>query len=162
MRALRTGQIAGAWEPAPAGAELAAAGGRVLVNEASLWPGGRYTTAVLAVSQRYLSAHPAAATSLLQGQLRAIAYLRTAPASAEAAVSRKLAAAGTRVRPAVLAQSFAQLTFTNDPMTPSMLTEAQRAAAAGLLKPVPTLAGLFDLGPLNKLLRSAGQRPVPG
>lgn len=32
--------------------------------------------------------------------------------------------------------------------------------AAGLLTPVQVLTGLYDLGPLNKLLCAAGQRPV--
>ncbi len=163
VRALRSGQIAGGWEPAPADTEMAAAGGRVLVNEASLWPGGRYATAVLVVGRRYLSAHRAAVTLLLKGQIQATAFLTAAPASAAAAVNQKLAAMqSTHIPPAVLARSFAQLTFTVDPLAASMLTEAQRAAAAGLLKPVRSLAGLYDLSPLNTLLRSAGERPVPG
>jgi len=163
VRALKSGQIAGGWEPAPADAEMAAAGGRVLVNEAGLWPGGRFSTAVLVVARRYLSAHPAAVTLLLKGHIQATNFVRTAPASAEAAVNQNLAAtAGTGIPPAVLAQSFAQLTFTDDPLAPSMLTEARRAAAAGLLRPVPSLAGLFDLNPLNALLRAAGEPAVPG
>jgi hypothetical protein len=43
-----------------------------------------------------------------------------------------------------------------------MLAEARHAAAAGQLKSVGSLAGLFDLDPLNKLLHAVGQLAVPG
>ncbi len=39
--ALKSGRLDAAWEPAPLDAQITAAGGRVLVNEASLWPRGR-------------------------------------------------------------------------------------------------------------------------
>jgi NitT/TauT family transport system substrate-binding protein len=57
--------------------------------------------------------------------------------------------------------SFAQITFTNDPLAATILTETQHSAAAGLLKPTRSLTGLFYLGPLNKLLRAAGLSAVP-
>ena len=61
-----------------------------------------------------------------------------------------------------LTASFAQLTYTDDPLATAMLAQARHAAAAGQLKPVGSLAGLFDLGLLNKLLRAVGQLAVPG
>lgn len=161
VKALQSGHLAGAWEPAPQDAQMVAAGGRVLVNEASLWPGGRFTTAVLVVTSRYLTAHPVAVTGLLKGQIQAENQLSTAPGSAQAAVNTELATTqGARLPAPVLAQSFAQITFTNDPLAGSILAEAQHAAAAGLLKPVQDLAPLYDLGVLDTLLRAAGQRQV--
>jgi NitT/TauT family transport system substrate-binding protein len=133
----------------------------VLVNEASLWPGGRFTTAVLVVTGRYLAAHPAAVTGLLKAQIQTENQLTTAPGSAQTAVNTELATAqGARLTAPVLAQSFAQIAFTNDPLAGSILAEAQHAAAAGLLKPVQNLAPLYDLGMLDRLLRAAGQRQV--
>jgi NitT/TauT family transport system substrate-binding protein len=161
VKALRSGHLAGAWEPAPQDAQMVAAGGRVLVNEASLWPGGRFTTAVLVVTSRYLAGHPAAVTGLLKAQIQAENQLTTAPGSAQAAVNTELATAqGARLSAPVLAQSFAQIAFTDDPLAGSILAEAQHAAAAGLLKPVQNLAPLYDLGMLNTLLRAAGQQQV--
>jgi NitT/TauT family transport system substrate-binding protein len=159
--ALKSGHIAGAWEPAPQDAQMVAAGGRVLVNEASLWPGGQFSTAILVVTQQYLSAHPAAVTGLLKGQIQAENFITTAPASAQTAVNQELAARqGSRLPAPILAQSFAQIAFTNNPLATSILTEARHAATAGLLKPVQQLNAIYDLGALNKLLRAAGQRPV--
>ena len=88
VRELKAGHIAGAWEPAPQDAQMVAAGGHVLVNEASLWPGGRFATEVLVVTQRYLSAHPEAVNGLLKGHIQAENLITTTPASAAQAVIR--------------------------------------------------------------------------
>ena len=159
--ALKSGKLDAAWEPAPVDAELVAAGGHVLVNEASLWPDGQFPTAVLVVTSAYLARHPAAVSLLLRGQIQAERYLATDPGSASKAVGVKLAQVLPPAVPsAVLSQAFAQVTFTNDPMTASLLAEAQHATAEGLLGPQVNLTGLIDLGPLNAQLRASGFRPV--
>ena len=163
VRAFRSGQIAGGWEPAPADAELAAAGGRVLVNEAGLWPGGRFATAVLVVTRRFLIRDPGAVSGLLRGQLQADEFITARRVSAEAIVQQELTARlGSALPAGVLASSFAQLSFTGNPDAASVLAEARHAAAAGLVKPVRSLAGLFDLALLNQVSRAAHQRPVSG
>lgn len=148
-------------EPAPADAEMAAEGGRVLVNEASLWPGGQFSTAVLVTTTRYLSAHPAAVNDLLKAQIQADTFLVTNRTDAESVVNSEFSTyQGAKLSPTVLTQSFAQIVYTDNPLAASVLAEAQHAAAAGLLKPVKSLSGLYDLGALNKLLRAVGQLPV--
>src|SRR6266487_3392166 len=66
---------------------------------------------------------------------------------------------GKRLPGNVLTQSLTYLTFTNDPIASSLKTDAQHAVAVGLLKPV-NLHGIYDLGPLNKLLKAAGEPQV--
>jgi NitT/TauT family transport system substrate-binding protein len=162
--AISRGQLAAAWEPAPVDAQLAAAGGRVLVDEASLWPGGEFASAVLVVTSGYLTAHPAAVSGLLSGDLAAVRYLESDPSPADAAAAAELAQADRSVLPkGVLAAGFSQLQFTVNPLAGTMFAEVQHASAAGMLRPVPSLqamAGLFDLGPLNRLLRAARQPSV--
>jgi NitT/TauT family transport system substrate-binding protein len=159
--AISHGQLAAAWEPAPQDAQMAAAGGRVLVNEASLWPGGQFATAVLAVTSKFMTAHPAAVTALLSGDLQAIQYLDTDPSPAHAAAAKQLTEATRSALPAtVLATAFTQVQYTDNPMAQTMFAEAQHAAAAGMVAPVPSLramAGLFDFDPLNRLLEAARQ-----
>jgi NitT/TauT family transport system substrate-binding protein len=138
---------------------MIAAGGHVLVNEASLWPGGRFSTAVLVVSRKYLDAHPATVTGLLQAHIRAETLLTTSPAAARMAVTEKLTTGGTG-SPAALLPAFAQVTFTSDPLAATILTEAQHAATAGILAPITSLRGLYDLTELNKLLGASGQHKV--
>lgn len=148
---------------APFDAQMAADGGHVLVNEAALWPGGRYATAVLVVTVRFLTAHPAMVNALLKAHVQATDLLATDRTLAQAAAGIEFTDLFSHNLPApLLTMSFAQLTFTSDPLAATILAEARRAAMAGLLKPAPSLAGLFDLGPLNKLLRAAGQVTVQG
>jgi NitT/TauT family transport system substrate-binding protein len=102
-------------------------------------------------------------TGLLKAQVQASDLLTTDKTAAQAATATELTDLfGHSVPPPLLAASLAQLTYTNDPLASTMLAEARHAAAAGLLTTPRSLTGLFDLGPLNKLLRAAGQLPVPG
>ncbi len=153
----KTGQIAGGWEPAPYDAEMVADGGHVLVNEASLWPGGQFVTTELVVTQKFLSEHPAVVSDLLKGQIEANSFIATDQSAAEAAANAELASlTGEGLKAKVLAAAFAQVTFTNNPIETSLLTDAQHAVDVGLLSPVKDLSAIYDLGPLNQLLAADG------
>jgi NitT/TauT family transport system substrate-binding protein len=157
----KSGQIAGGWEPAPYDIEMVADGGHVLVNEASLWPGGRFVTTDLVVTQKFLAAHPAAVNGLLKGQIQANDYIHSDLAAAEAAANAELTSVlGKGLKPSVLTAAFQQITFTDNPVASSLSTDAQHAVAVGLLKPVSSLSALWDLSPLNALLKAAGEAQV--
>jgi NitT/TauT family transport system substrate-binding protein len=156
-----SGQIAGGWEPAPYDAEMVADGGHVLVNEASLWPNGQFVTTNLVVTQKFLAAHPTVVSDLLKGQIEANSFIASNQSAAEAAANAELTSlTGKGLKSGPLTASFAQVTFTNDPIASSLLTDAQHAVAVGLLSPVKNLSAIYDLGPLNKLLAAAGQPQV--
>jgi NitT/TauT family transport system substrate-binding protein len=158
-----SGQIAGGWEPAPYDAEMVADGGHELVDEASLWPGGQFVTTNLVVAQQFLAAHPSVVTDLLKGSIEANSFINSAStkAAAETAANAELASlTGKSLKPAILAAAFQQVTFTNDPIESSLLTDAQHAESVGLLSSVKNLSGIYDLGPLNKLLSADGQQQV--
>ncbi len=158
----RSGQIAGGWEPEPYATEMVLDGGTRLVNEASRWPGGKFVTTNLVVTQAFLKAHPSAVDGLLWGQIRANDYINgNGAAAAQAANSELTALLGKGLKPDVLSASVQYLTFTDDPIASSLQTDARHAVSVGLLKPV-SLAGLYDLGPLNKLLKAAGEAQVSG
>jgi NitT/TauT family transport system substrate-binding protein len=159
----KSGQIAGGWEPAPYDAELVADGGHVLVNEASLWPNGQFVTTNLVVTQKFLAANPTVVSDLVKGSIQANAFINNAStkAQAEAAANAQLTSlTGKGLKPAILAQAFQEVTFTNDPIESSLTTDAQHAVAVGLLKPVSNLSSVYDLAPLNKLLTADGQQAV--
>jgi NitT/TauT family transport system substrate-binding protein len=86
----KSGQIAGGWEPAPYDIQMVADGGHVLVNEASLWPGGKFVTTDLVVTQAFLAAHPSAVNGLLKGQIDANNFIHSDQAAAEAAANAEL------------------------------------------------------------------------
>jgi NitT/TauT family transport system substrate-binding protein len=159
--AFQSGSIAGGWEPAPYDAEMLADGGHVLVNEASLWPNGQFVTTELVATQSFMSAHPAVIDGLLKGQIEANSFINSNKQAAETAADAELAAvSGKSLKTSIVSASFAQVTFTNDPIASSLITDAQHAVSLGLLKPVSDLNGIFDLGPLNKLLAADGQQQV--
>jgi len=159
--AFESGSIAGGWEPAPYDAEMLADGGHVLVNEASLWPNGQFVTTELVATQSFITAHPSVIDGLLKGQIQANNFINTDKAAAETAANAELSSiSGKSLKPAIVSASFAQITFTNDPIASSLITDAQHAVDLGLLKPVSDLSSIYDLGPLNKLLVADGQPQV--
>ena len=156
-----SGQLAGGWEPAPYGAEMVAAGGHVLVNEASLWPNGQFVTTAVVVTQTFLAAHPTVVSDLLKGQIEANSFIASNKSAAETAANAELASlTGKGLKTPVLGAAFAEITFTNVPIEASLISDASHAVAVGLLKPVGNLSAIYDLGPLNKLLAAAGQPTV--
>jgi NitT/TauT family transport system substrate-binding protein len=159
--AFESGSIAGGWEPAPYDAEMLKDGGHVLVNEASLWPNGQFVTTELVATQSFISAHPTTIDGLLKGQIQANNFINSNKAAAETAANAELASlSGKALKSSIVAASFAQVTFTNDPIASSLITDAQHAVDVGLLKPVSDLGAIYDLGPLNKLLAADGQQQV--
>jgi NitT/TauT family transport system substrate-binding protein len=156
-----SGQIDGGWEPEPYATEMVLDGGTRLVNEASLWPGGQFVTTNLVVTQSFLKAHPSTVNGLLKGQIQANSYINangTAAASAANAELTKLLGKG--LKPNVLAASLPYIHFTDNPIASSLAADAQHAVAVGLLTPVKNLSGIYDLGPLNALLKADGQPQV--
>ena len=159
--AFESGKIAGGWEPAPYDAEMLAAGGHALVNEASLWPKGQFVTTNLVATQSFITAHPSVISGLLKGQVQANSFIASNKSQAETAANAELATlSGKSLKPSILAAAFQQVTFTNDPIASSLIADAQHAVAVGLLTPVKNLTALYDLAPLNKQLAAAGQPAV--
>ncbi len=149
----KSGQIAGGSEPAPYDIEMVSDGGTVLVSE----PG---VTTLLVVTQSFLSAHPSIVADLIKAQVQANSFIKSNPAAAEADANAELAAyTGKPLKASLVAASFKEITFTNDPDASSLTTDASQAVSLGLLKPV-NLSGIFDLGPLNQALAAAGQPQV--
>src|SRR5262245_1400367 len=156
----KSGQLSGGWEPEPYATEMVLDGGKRLVNEASLWPGGKFVTTNLVVTQSFLKDHPTVVNGLLKGQIQANDYINSsAQAAAQAANAELTELLGKGLDPNVLTTSLTYLKFTNDPIASSLDTDAKHAVAVGLLDPV-NLSGIYDLGPLNKLLKAAGEPQV--
>jgi NitT/TauT family transport system substrate-binding protein len=144
----KSGQIAGGSEPAPYDIQMVKDGGTVLLSE----PG---VTTLLIVTKSFLSAHPAIVSDLLKAQVQANAFIKSNPTQAQADANAELASyTGKPLKADLIAASFKEITFTNDPNQASLKADAEQAVSLGLLKPV-NLDGIYDLGPLNKVLASA-------
>jgi NitT/TauT family transport system substrate-binding protein len=154
----KQGEIDGAWVPEPWATRLVnEGGGKVLVDESTLWPKGQYVTTQLIVRTEFLKDHPDAVKRLLEGQVAANNLIKNEPARAQDLVGQGINnATGKPLAADVIAASFKNLTFTNDPIATSLRKSAKDAEAAGLLKAVD-LKGIYDLKLLNQVLEQQGE-----
>src|SRR5580700_10807725 len=149
----KSGQIAGGSEPAPYDIEMVSDGGTVLVSESGV-------TTLLVVTESFLSAHPAIVADLIKAQIQANDFIKSNLTAAEADANAELASYTDKpLKSSLVAASFKEITFTDDPDESSLTTDASQAVSLGLLKPV-NLSGIFDLAPLNQALAAAGQPQV--
>jgi len=99
-------------------------------------------------------------SNLLKAQVQANAFIKSNPAQAQADANAELATyTGKPLKADLIAASFKEITFTNDPNAASLKTAADQAVSLGLLKPV-NLDGIYALDPLNKVLAAAGESQV--
>jgi NitT/TauT family transport system substrate-binding protein len=157
----KQGEIDGAWVPEPWATRLVQeGGGKILVDERKLWPEGRYVTTQLIVRTQFLKDHPDAVKKLLEGQVAANDLINNDSTRAEQLVGQGIdKATGKPIAPELVAASFKNLVFTNDPIASSLRKSAKDAQAAGLLKPVD-LKGIYSLKLLNQVLKQQGGASV--
>lgn len=163
LDAFKSGAIDGAWVPEPWATRLIQeGGGKVLVDEKTLWPGGKFVTTHLIVATKFLDAHPDAVKGLLEGQVAANDFVNKHPEEAQQIANAQIKAiTGKALSDAVIKAAWQNLTFTNDPIASSLQANADAAISAGLLAKVD-LTGIYDLGPLNDVLKAAGEPAVAG
>jgi NitT/TauT family transport system substrate-binding protein len=161
LQLFRQGAIDGAWVPEPWVSRMVdEAGGKLLVDEASLWPGGRFPTTELVVSTAFLTAHPDVVRHLVEGHVATLDWIAANPAKAKQVVNDALFRLTRKSLSAtVLNDAWQRLTFTADPLAAALATEAANAHGAGLLSETD-LHGLIDVRALNDVLRSKGEATV--
>jgi NitT/TauT family transport system substrate-binding protein len=131
------------------------------VDEASLWPGGKFPTTVLIVRTQFLQQHPATVRQLLAGLVAAINFTNTDKAAAKTAVNKQLKdLTGKALTPAVIDRAFSKIEVTADPIAAEFPQLAKDQVTAGITKTAPSVAGFADLGPLNDVLAKAGKPTV--
>lgn len=159
----KKGDIDGAWVPEPWASRLVSeAGGKVFVDERTLWPNGQFATTVLVVNRDFLKKEPAAVQQMLAAHIAATQYLNEKPEEAKTKVNdaiKKLS--GAAMTQDVIDSAWKNLTFTNDPLASTVKKGADDAFKLGFLGSTPPgLKGLFSLDFLNKALSAAKQGPV--
>ena len=159
------GDIDGAWVPEPWATRLIdEGGGTVLVDERDLWADtdGEFVTTHLLVRTEFLEEHPDVVKAVLVGLADAIDAIAADPEKAQADVVAQIAdITGTEPNADVIAKSFANLTFTLDPIAASLQKSADDAVSVELLDPVE-LTDIYDLALLNEILADRGLPEVAG
>jgi NitT/TauT family transport system substrate-binding protein len=164
LNAFRQGQVDGAWLPEPwASRLLVEAGARVLVDERSLWPGGRFVTTNLVIRTQFLEQHPSTVRKLLEGLYATNQYLDSNPAQSQAIADTAIARiTGKALAGTVVSSAWSHLEFTLDPLAATLKASAQHQQALGLATGSTSLARLYDLALLNEVLREHGAPAVSG
>jgi len=163
LQAFKAGQIAGAWVSEPWVSRLQLeAGGKLLVDERDLWPGGRFVTVQVVVRTEFLNRNRAVVERLLEGQFEAGEYLRTYPGDAQKLVGDALGElTGKRLPDATVAAAWSRLAFTEDPLAGTLKQASDHAVQLGLT-PKADLSRAYDLSLLNQVLARHGRPAVKG
>ena len=162
LETFKQGQIAGAWVPEPWATRLVReGGGKVLVDERTLWPGGQFVTTHLIVTTSFLKDHPDVVERLVAGHIAATDYVNQNTAEAQDVVNAGITkVTGQAMNFETITGSWKNMTFTVDPIAASLHKSADDAKKVGLLAADTKLDGIYDLTILNKLLTAAGKAPV--
>jgi NitT/TauT family transport system substrate-binding protein len=158
LNLFKSGELDGAWVPEPYASRLVLeGGGHVLVNEKDLWPDGEFVTTHLIVSTEYLTKYPDTVAALLRGHVAAVQEATDHPDAAKTAVNAALEAAGGKpLDAAVLDRAWSELTVTYDPIASALKQSAENGVSAGTTEKKVDLEGIYDLRPLNAVLKDKG------
>lgn len=153
LQLFQDGKLDGAWVPEPWATRLVLdGGGKVLVDEKTLWPGGRFVTTHLIVRTEFLEKYPDTVRALLRGQVESVDYIKENEADAKTTVNSELKRITTKaLKQEVLDGAWKNIEVTNDPVAASLKKSADDAVAAGLLQK-PDLKGIYDLRLLREVL----------
>jgi NitT/TauT family transport system substrate-binding protein len=162
LDAFKGGSIAGAWVPEPWATRLVQeGGGKVLVDERTLWPGGEFVTTQLVVRTEFLEKHPDAVRRLIEGQVAANEFVNANPDQTQKIVNDAITKyTGKGFAADIISGAWKNLTFTNDPYPATLIESADHAVGVGLLEPVKNLTELYDLSILNAVLVAKGLKPI--
>lgn len=137
------------------------AGGRVLVDERSLWPGGRYATTVVVARTQFLEEHPEVVRAMLGVHIEMTGAIALGPEEAIASIRAQVASVlGKALPEEIVRAGLSRVEPLVDPLWKSIAADAANARALGYLKKPPALEGLIDLRILNALLAEKGDPPV--
>jgi NitT/TauT family transport system substrate-binding protein len=158
----KSGQVDGGWLPEPWASRLVVeAGAKVLVDEKTLWPDGKFPTTILVVSKTYLDAHPETVKALVTGEVTVLDEIAKDPTKSAAAVNDAIGQlTGKKLGDGVIEAAWKNIIPTIDPQASAWPTQGEHAVKAGLLKTAPDISGIFDLRLLNEVLSAQGKPKV--
>ncbi|MBF5045818.1 ABC transporter substrate-binding protein [Aggregicoccus sp. 17bor-14] len=146
------GELEGAWVPEPWGARLVAEGqGKILLDERTLWPNGRFPTTLLVTTASVLQSRRAELKALLRAHLSLSGRWETDPKNFARAVNTAFAQlAGKPLPDATLQDAFSRLEPSLDPLPQALAKDAADAHALGFL-PGEDLQGMVDTSLLDEV-----------
>ena len=115
------------------------------------------------VATKFLEANPEVVKRILLATVQAVDFVTENPAEAQAIVNAEIEKwTSKKIGEDLLKAAWENLTFTVDPVASSLQGSADDAVALELLKDPGDLAGLYELEPLNEILRALDKAEVNG
>ncbi|PJI94824.1 ABC transporter substrate-binding protein [Luteimicrobium subarcticum] len=154
-------KIDGAWVPEPWASRLVLdGGGKVLVDEKTLWPEGKFLTTNLIVSKKFLDEHPETVKGLVQGEVDAVKWIQDNPDEAPKVVNEQIEKlSGKSLSDDVITRAWANITTSVDPLASTLQEVQDHGVTAGTTQKAD-LKGIYDLRILNSILTADGQPTV--
>ncbi len=130
------------------------AGGKVFLDEASLWPQGEYATTVLLVRKDFLEKHPKTVKRFVRAHVELTEWIVAHPEESKTFLNQKLEEeTGKTLAPQVMNQAFSRIKPTYELLRTSVEKQATAAFHVGFLKKEPDVSGLFVSGILDEVLK---------
>lgn len=133
----RRGELDAAWLPEPwVSRVIKDAGATLVTDERTLWPGGKFATAVVIVRKDFAKANPDLVTKLVKAHRAAVDAINADKKSAGDVISKQIAklSQGKTLSPDLLAASLGRTDITYESLDDSILTFADWAKELGYLK----------------------------
>jgi len=162
LTAMQKGDIDAAWVPEPWGTRLIQeAGGRLFLDEKTLWPGGQFPTAVVIARTDFLNKRPDVVLNFLKAHVETTQWIAANPEEAKKIVNDGLQRlTGKALKQATIDDAWKFISVTDDPTAAAVVTGANNAYELGFLSAKPDLSNLFALDLLNRVLGEKGLAPV--
>jgi NitT/TauT family transport system substrate-binding protein len=158
-------EIDGAWVPEPWATRLVQeAGGKVFLDEKSLWPDGKFVTGNIIVRTDYLRENPEIIKKLLEAHVDETLWINNNTAQAAKEFNTQLKKiTGQEISENVLNKAYSNLEITYDPLKLTLFKSANDAYDLGFIekgKDRPNLSGIYDTTLLNEVLAEKGLKSI--
>jgi len=157
-------EIDGAWVPEPWGAKIIKeVNSRIFVDERDLWPQGKFVTAHIIVSTKYLQNHPDVIKKLLVAHVDQTQWINQNKEESFKAFNAALEKiTGKTIPEDEFQEAFSRMEITYDPVKESLFKSASDAFDIGFLGNTrPDISKIYDLKLLNEVLEEKGLEQIP-
>ena len=157
-------EIDGAWVPEPWGAKIIKeANSRIFVDERDLWPQGKFVTAHIVVSTKYLQNHPDVIKKLLVAHVDQTEWINQNKEESFNVFNAELEKiTGKTIPEDEFQEAFSRMEITYDPVKESLFKSANDAFDIGFLGDTrPDISDIYDLKLLNEVLEEKGLEQIP-
>jgi len=152
------GDIDAALVPEPWGSRIVKqAGARIVLDSDRVWRDGRYATAVVIASSKFLEENPDLVEKWLAAHVEITERIKGDKERSKTVINNQIQKLTQKSLPTdVLDSSFERITVTYNPEADSVKEFVRISADNGYIKGTPDITDLFDLKIINKVLKQKG------